>query len=146
VSFRIRKCDRASGGRAADQDVECGDRPHQRIFQSKLIPKIAADAPAFDIADQKENQNHCGDRAREQAECKERPADELGERNRRRPQLARTIAGLVELFGQIGQIKRAHAGVGKEAESIAQAVRHERKPDSGAQQRVGERQERLVKR
>src|SRR5262249_28066546 len=56
------------GARAADQDVECGDGPHQRIFQAELIPKIAADAPPLDITDQKESKAHRGGWAREQAE------------------------------------------------------------------------------
>src|SRR6516164_1149630 len=131
--------------RAADEDVERSDRPHQRIFQAELIPKITTDAPAFDIADEKKNQNNGRDRAREQTECKERPADKLGERDRRRPDFSRMIAGLVELFGQVGEVVRAHASIRKQAEGVAQAVRNEGKPDRGAQQRVGERQERLVK-
>jgi hypothetical protein len=34
--------------------------------------------------------------------------------------------------------------LGKKAERVAQTVGHQRKPNCGAQQRVGERQERLV--
>ena len=54
---------------AVNQNAKRGDGPHQRIFQAEPVPEIAADAPAFDIGDQKKNENHCCDRPREQAEC-----------------------------------------------------------------------------
>src|SRR6516165_3143692 len=59
--------------RAADEDVERSDRPHQRIFQAELIPKITTDAPAFDIADEKKNQNNGRDRARDRPSARSGP-------------------------------------------------------------------------
>ena len=60
---------------ALDEYVESGDRPHHRIFQAELIPKILADAPALDVGDQKENEDDGGDGARESSEREQRPAD-----------------------------------------------------------------------
>ena len=121
-----------------DEYVERSDRPHQGIFEAELIPKILADTPALDVGDEEKNQDDRGNRPREQSECKQRPADKLGERDRARPELSRPIAALIELDGEVFQVERAHAGIGKEPEGVAQAVRHQRETDRDAQQRVGE--------
>src|SRR3984957_19214384 len=67
---------------AVDENHERGNGPHQRIFETELVPKILADAPAFDIGDQQENQNDSGNRPREQSEREERPADKPRDRDR----------------------------------------------------------------
>jgi len=50
--------------------------------------------------------------------------------------LSRPVTALIELIGEILEIERAHARIGKEAERIAQAMWHQRESDRDAKQRV----------
>src|SRR5208282_4649147 len=101
---------------AVNEHVEHGDRPHQRVFDAKLVPKIFADAPALDIGDQEENQDDGGDRAGENPEREQRSADKLRNRNGRSPEGAGPIAVAIKLRGQRFEIERGYAGIGKESE------------------------------
>src|SRR4029079_9561587 len=71
-------------------------------------------------------------------------ADELRDRYRGRPDLARPIAIAVELRRQRGKIVRAHACGLEESEGVAQRVRDEPEADDGAQRRFRPRREALV--
>src|ERR1051326_5531520 len=120
---------------AVHQHIERGDRPHQRIFEAKLVPKVAADAPALDIGDQQEQKHREGEQW---------TADELGHRNRRRPKSSWPVTATVQTGRQLLEIERERTGVGKKAERITQAVRYQRQPNRDAQQRVGEWRQRLI--
>src|SRR5262249_53728723 len=120
--------------------------PHQRVFETGLVPEIAAYPPAFVIRHEQKDNNGDGNESGEQAESEHRTGHELGERDGRRPEFSRTIAVAVELFRQFTQIVRLHARRRKQAERVAQPVWNKRKPHHGAQQRLGPRQERLIDR
>ena len=62
---------------AMHQEVEGRDRPHHGVFEAELIPEVLSDAPAFNVGDEQKHKNRECDRAREQPERQERPADEL---------------------------------------------------------------------
>src|SRR5262245_216784 len=126
---------------AVHEEIQHLDRPHQRVFEAELVPEIAADAPALDIGHCEEDQNRHRDDAREQAEREQRPAYQLHDRDRRRPELSGPIAVAVELRRQLADRVRVHAGIGKEAERVAQAMWHQRQADGRPQQRFGDRRQ-----
>ena len=76
---------------AVDQEIERRDRPHQREFETHLVPEIPADAPALDIADKEKNEDRQRGRPGEQAERQQRSADQL--RQRRSPAPRTSPAG-----------------------------------------------------
>src|SRR5579863_5355610 len=99
---------------ALNQYVERGDGPHQRIFEAKLVPKVLADLPAFDVSDQQKQQDGRSDRACEQPEDEQGASDKLRQRDRPRPKFSGPITALIELDGEVFQVERAHARIGEE--------------------------------
>src|SRR5262245_26144379 len=93
---QVVKRDRAA---AAYEEIEHRDRPHQGVFEPELVPEISADTPALHVGDEQEDHDRDRGHAGEQAERKHWPADELRQRDRRRPRLAGPIAVGVELLG-----------------------------------------------
>src|ERR1700719_458637 len=83
-----------------NDEIERRHRPHQGVFEAERIPEIAADTPALDIGHRQEDEDRHRHQTCEQAESEKRTAQELGDRDRRRPEPARTIAALIELPGQ----------------------------------------------
>src|SRR5262249_27217837 len=71
-------------------------------------------------------------------------AEELGDRNRRRPKSPGPVAAPVEPGGELLQVERYRARIGKKTERVAQPVRHERQADDDAQQRISEGGKRMV--
>src|SRR6516162_8451978 len=128
------------------QEIQHRHRPHQRVFQAGLVPKISADAPTLVIGYDEKDQDRAGDGPREQPERKHRTAYELGDGDRRRPEFSGTIAVAVELPRQLGQIVRLHPGRWEHPERVAQPMRDERQSRDDAQQRLGPGGERLIER
>src|SRR2546423_2314217 len=58
-------------------EVQRRDGPHQRVFETELIPEILADTPAFEIRHDQENEDSERDRPGEQPEREQRAADQL---------------------------------------------------------------------
>src|SRR4029077_20695403 len=58
--------------------------------------------------------------------------------------LARTVAVAVELLGELRQVMRTHAGIGEEAERVAQGMRDKRQADHRAQRRLSPWRQRFV--
>src|SRR5215471_1783419 len=121
---------------AMNEEIERRHSPHRGVLEAERIPEIATDAPAFHIGDGEKDEDRHGYRPRKQAERKKRPAQELSDRDRSRPQLSRTITALVELCGERSQAVNLEAGAGKAAECHPQAVGNQCEADDGAQQRL----------
>src|SRR5215467_6387993 len=128
------------------QEIQHRHRPHQRVFEARFVPKISADAPTLVIGYDEKDQDRAGDGPREQPERKHRPAHELRDGDRRRPEFSGTIAVAVQLSRQLGQIVRLHPGRWEHPERVAQPMRDERQSRDDAQQRLGPGGERLIER
>src|SRR5262249_8798902 len=128
------------------QEIQHRHGPHQRVFQAGLVPKISADAQTLVIGYDEKDQDRAGDGPREQSERKHRPAYELGDGDRRRPEFSGTIAVAVELPRQLSQIVRLHPGRWEHPERVAQPMWDERQSRDDAQQRLGPGGERLIER
>src|SRR5262249_57455979 len=109
------------------------DVRNQGVLEPELVPEILSYPPALDIRDDQEEHEGHGGGTRKQAEREQGAGDELRERDRGRPELAGTIAIVVELRREFGEVVRTRAGLGEEPEGVAQAVRDEREADGGAQ-------------
>src|SRR5262249_41802136 len=109
VADQMVKRDRAT---AADEEVEHCHRPHQGVFEPELVPELLADPPALDICHDQEKKDRKRSNTGEQPEREHRPADELGDRDRGRPELAGAVTVVVELGGKLRQLMGAHAGLG----------------------------------
>src|SRR5215471_763725 len=102
---------------AVNEEIEGRRRPHQRVFEAERIPEIAAHPPTFDVRHRQKDEDRYRRRPREQAEREEGSARELGDRDRRRPQPAGTIAGLIKLRRQCFQAADLESSIGEAAES-----------------------------
>src|SRR5579862_3250333 len=60
-----------------DEDVERGNSPHERIFETELIPKIFADTPTLQIGDEQKGQYDGGYGACKEPEGEQGAADKL---------------------------------------------------------------------
>jgi len=103
----------------------------------RWFPEIFSDPPALDIGNQEKNDDRKSHEARQQPERQQWTADELGEGNGRRPQLAGPVAVAFELRRELGQVMGMHASAREHAERVAQPVRHECEADGNAQKRLG---------